>query len=234
MTIENLKLYHYPASRSARVKWLLHELVGDDFEVEIVSLYDGEQFAPDYLRLNPNHSVPMLEITTTDGEFLVMIESGAMISFLADAYPEMKLAPPADSGSLARADYLQMLHFGASWMDMMLWQIRVHEHLLPDDERDPRTIARYRKKFTDEAEPQLITRLEKSAFVCGDEFCAVDCIIAHSVAWANRYGLCTHSAFRGYLSHVSKRPAFAMAFADAGQFSLELPEDARQSGRFTG
>ncbi len=38
MRIDRLKLYHYPASRSARVKWALHEVVGDDFEVEKVAL----------------------------------------------------------------------------------------------------------------------------------------------------------------------------------------------------
>jgi len=32
--IQKLKLYHMPASRSARVKWVLHEAVGDDFEIE--------------------------------------------------------------------------------------------------------------------------------------------------------------------------------------------------------
>ena len=49
------KLYHCPGTRSARVKWLLHELVGDAFEVEIVSLLDAVQHTPDYLRKNPNH-----------------------------------------------------------------------------------------------------------------------------------------------------------------------------------
>jgi hypothetical protein len=36
MNFTRLKLYHFPASRSARVKWLLHELLEDDFDVEVV------------------------------------------------------------------------------------------------------------------------------------------------------------------------------------------------------
>ena len=36
-----MKLYHFPMTRSARVKWLLHELLGDEFDVEVVPLYDG-------------------------------------------------------------------------------------------------------------------------------------------------------------------------------------------------
>ena len=65
--IRNLKLYHYPASRSARVKWALHEVVGDAFELERVSLYDAVQYGEAFLALNPNHNVPVLEITREDG-----------------------------------------------------------------------------------------------------------------------------------------------------------------------
>ena len=49
MKIQKLKLYHFPATRSARVRWALHETVGDDFEVQNVQLYSGEQYREDYL-----------------------------------------------------------------------------------------------------------------------------------------------------------------------------------------
>ncbi len=234
MTDARYKLYHYPATRSARVKWMLHEVLDEDFEVEVVPLYDGAQYQPDYVQINPNHNVPTLEIRMADGSSKYMLESGAMIALLGDAFPEKRLAPPADELSLARADYLQMLFFGASWMDMMLWQIRIHEHLLTDAERDQRTIDRYRAKFAAEVEPQLARRLEKAAYICGDDFCAADCVIAHNIGWARRYGLCKDTVFRAYLSRVSKRPAFALAFADAKQFDMVMPEAARATRRFTG
>lgn len=234
MNISRLKLYHFPASRSARAKWILHEVLDDDFDVEIVPLYEGAQYTPDYLSKNPNHNVPMLEMTLDDGTTHRMLESGAMIAFLADAFPEKNLAPPPNEFSSRRADYLQMLHFGASWVDMMLWQIRIHEHILPDEERDSRAIDRYRNKFVAEVEPQLKQRLEKTSHICGDEFCAADIVIAHDVGWARRYGLCTDRIFALYLSTVSKRPAFALAFADAHEFNLELPDSARAARRFTG
>ena len=234
MNIAGLKLYHYPATRSARVKWLLHELLDDDFDVEVVSLYDGVQYQPDYLLKNPNHAVPTLEITLAGGETMHMFESGAMISLLADAFPEKGLAPPAGEFSLARADYLQMLHFGASWMDMMLWQIRIHTHILPEDERDARTITRYQKKFADEVEPQLLARLESTDYICGDAFSAADCIMGHNVAWARGYGLCANRVFRKYLSKVSKRPAFGSAFSDAHEFTLQVPEGKPVKEQFTG
>ncbi|MEA5441588.1 hypothetical protein VB739_03375 [Cyanobium gracile UHCC 0281] len=39
----------------------------------------------------------------------------------------------------ALAEMLQMIHFGAGWMDLRLRQIRLHEQLLPSAERDPAT-----------------------------------------------------------------------------------------------
>lgn len=43
---------------------------------------------------------------------------------------EITLATGPGELSWARADYLPMLHFGTSWVDMMLWQIRINTHLL--------------------------------------------------------------------------------------------------------
>ena len=233
MAIEHLRLYHYPATRSARVKWMLHEVVGDDFEVVRVDLYAGAQYAGDFVRINPNHNVPVLEITRDDGSVQVMLESAAIVAFLADAYPEKGLAPPPGP-SRERADYLQMLHFGGSWADMMLWQVRVHEHVLPPGERDPRTVARYRSKFTGEVEPQLSSRLQSSPFACGERFTAADCVIGHCVTWARGYGMCRDDIFRAYVSRLAKRPAFAAAFSDAREFSPVVPQSAGAASRFTG
>ena len=79
MKIQKLKLYHYPASRSARVKWALHECVGDDFEVTRVDLYGGAQYSREFMQLNPNHCVPLLDITWDTGKSQRMIESAAMV-----------------------------------------------------------------------------------------------------------------------------------------------------------
>lgn len=233
MNIKQLKLRHYPATRSARVKWVLHEVVGDEFKVEPVDLYKGTQYSEEFLRLNPNHSIPVLEITWEDGKTQYMLESAAMVCFLADAYPDKGLAPPP-SASFERADYLQMLHFGSTWMDMMLWQIRIHEHVLPETERDTRTIDRYRMKFTKEVEPQLSERLDAGAYICGDNFTAADCVVGHCVSWARAYGLCQDALFQSYLSTLAMRPAFLSAFADARQFSLQPPQDAAITTLFTG
>lgn len=231
--IRSLKLYHFGPSRSARAKWILHETVGEAFEVVRLDLYAGAQYAPDYLAKNPNHNVPVLEIGFDDGEAMVMLESAAMVGYFADAYPEKQLAPPPGL-TRSRADYLQMLHFGGSTMDMMLWQVRIHEHVLPPAERDQRTIDRYRQKFTSEIEPQLAARLEKHRFICGDGFSAADCVIGHNVAWADLYGLCKNDLFKRYLGALAGRPAFRAAFSDAAGFTPAAPQRPDGKTLFTG
>lgn len=213
MSSYRFKLYHFPNTRSARVKWMLHEVVGDDFEVERVHLMKGEQYQPDYVAMNPNHNVPVLRITSPDGETTTMLESGAMVTFLADAFPDKHLAPPPHPLSRERADYLQMLYFGASWMDMMLWQVHLHEYILPEDKREPRIAERYRRKLGHEVDPQLQSRLGTHPFVCGEAFTAADCIMGHNVRWARAYQMCEGDVFTEYLGRLAERPAYVKAFA---------------------
>lgn len=221
--ISHLKLYHFPMTRSARVRWLLHEILDDDFEIQRVELYEGEQYGEEFLALNPNHGVPVLEVTPAQGNTFSLFESGAMISWLADVYADRELAPPAAAGSVERASYLQMLHFCTSWFDMMLWQIRVERDLTPADKRADRVIRNYIKKIQREVEPQLIMRLERDGFGSGERFSAVDCVLGHNVRWARFYDLCGHEAFSQYLQRLDERPAYRKAFDDVGGFNLAPP-----------
>lgn len=232
MKIQNLRISHFPATRSARVLWAAYEAADCLIEVEKIELYKGQQYTPEYLLRNPNHAVPILDITWEDGSVQTIIESGAMVTFLADAFPAAGIAPPAIA-SRERADYLQMIQFGATQADMMLWQVRIHEHVLPAAERDVRTIARYRAKFHDEVEVQLVARLSKHDYICGQFFTAADCVIGHCVTWARGYGMCQDSIFRAYLSRIAKRPGFQKAFADAASFNPKPPEGS-SDGKFSG
>ena len=235
MNFTRLRLYHYAATRSTRAKWLLHELLDDDFDVEVVPVYECAQYSPEYLEKNPNHNVPSLEITLENGERRIMLESGAMVALLADLFPERELAPAPSVFSVERADYLQMLHFGTTSMDMVLWQIRIHTHLLGSD-GDEKTIIRYRNKLAQEVEPQLKARLGKHHHICGTRFSAVDCVMGPNVNWARAYGLCQDAVFSEYIRRVSERPAYLKAYSDVAGFSLTPPDDRRAAWeeRFTG
>ena len=233
MDYHKLVLHHYPATRSVRARWMLLETVGDDFEIRRIDLYGGAQYEPEFLALNPNHNVPALEIHWREDDVQVMLESAAIVEWLADSFPEKGLAPRPDEGR-KRARYLQYLHFGATWMDMMLWQIRAHRHILNADDADPRTVARYEHKFRSECEPQIAERLQDGDYILGSAFSAVDVIVGHNVFWARGYGLCQDEIFASYLTRLMARPAMQNALDDLAGFSIEPSPDAPVRVNFTG
>lgn len=83
------------SSASFRVRIALN-LKGLDYEPRSYVLRDGEQRAPDYLRLNPAGLVPTLEL---DGR--VITQSLAIVEYLDARFPRPTLIP-ADPGERAR------------------------------------------------------------------------------------------------------------------------------------
>jgi glutathione S-transferase len=83
-----LELWHNALSScSQKVRLVLAEKQLD-FTSRDVNLIAGEQHAPDYVKLNPNHVVPTL---VHDGR--VLIESSLIDEYLEEAFPEIALAP---------------------------------------------------------------------------------------------------------------------------------------------
>ena len=83
-----LKLYHYfRSSTSYRVRVALNykEL---DYELIAVNLVKGEQFDPEYLKLNPQGAVPTL---IDDG--FVVTQSMAIMDYLNEKYPGKSYYP---------------------------------------------------------------------------------------------------------------------------------------------
>lgn len=213
--IKNITLYHYPLSRSVRVKWLLHEMRGEDFTTIRVALRQGEQFSPEFTAKNPSHAVPVLDVSYTDGTEQFITESMAILSWLGDLDP--RFSPPA-TDLRARAEYLQILALGGSWMDQMLWNIRLHETLLPKAARSEAFAQLNRDRIQNEIAPQMAQRLQSHDYICGDKFTAADCLTGHNLNWARAYGLCTDDIFKTYMGRMKQRPAFQLAFADASEF----------------
>ena len=88
-----LELYHNAASTcSQKVRMVLAEK-GLDFTSRPVDLIKGEQHAPEYVKLNPNHVVPTL---VHDGA--VFIESSLINEYLDDVFPEAPMRPADAAG----------------------------------------------------------------------------------------------------------------------------------------
>ncbi len=74
-----MKLYFHPASTTCRPIMLLAAAERIDLEYQSVDLFAGENLKPDFLAINPNGAVPLLE----DGDFR-LAESSAILKYLAE------------------------------------------------------------------------------------------------------------------------------------------------------
>src|SRR6266581_1757104 len=97
-----MKLYYHPVSTTSRPVWLFIAENDIKCELRVVDLMKGEHYKPEYVAINPNRMVPVLE----DGDFR-LTESSAILKYLAEK-----------TGSSA---YPKELHSRAKVNEMMDW-----------------------------------------------------------------------------------------------------------------
>ena len=89
---------HTAATPNGRKVSIALEELGLPYEVRRIDLSAEAQFQPEFLQLNPNHKIPVIE---DDG--LVIWESGAILLYLAGKHG--RLLPADEKGRLAAIQY---------------------------------------------------------------------------------------------------------------------------------
>ena len=100
---DELVFFTNPVSRGRIVRWMLEE-VGAPYTTRVLGYGDGDggMKAPAYLAINPMGKVPAI---TQRGA--TVTECAAICAYLADTFPDAKLAPAA--GDPARAAYYRWM-----------------------------------------------------------------------------------------------------------------------------
>ncbi len=133
-----LTLYYQPGSRAQRVRWALEEL-GLKYRLEYIDLQKGEGKSRDYLAIHPLGQLPALRINDE-----VMIESGAIVQWLAETYPNGNLAPAHDSPQ--RREFLQWMYFSVTSLEWPAWEIVLHQKILPEETGSKRNYSLCQEK----------------------------------------------------------------------------------------
>lgn len=161
-----ITLYTWSTPNGYKVSIALEEL-GLPYAVEPIDITRDEQLAPDFLRLNPNHKIPVLvDDEGPEGQPITIIESGAILLYLAGKTGKLL---PTDLRD--RLDAIQWLLFQMGSVGPMLGQ--AHHFLRFAPELIPYAIERYSKEAL-RIYGVLNTRLTDREWLAGSAYSMTD------------------------------------------------------------
>lgn len=196
-----MKLYWAPHTRAIRAIWLLEE-IGEPYERVRVTIR-GKEADPGLARANPMKKVP----TLTDGDINVP-ETGAICAYLADKFPEAKLAPRI--GDPLRGPYLHWLFFNAANMEPAFLQKMMNIEI------DPAAAGWGSFDLVMDVVEAAVSDCE---WLVGAQFSAADVLMATSLYYGMHIMKVVpeRPAFVAYIQRAGARPAFQRANAiDSG------------------
>ena len=134
-----IDLYTWTTPNGRKVSIMLEELALP-YRVHTVNIGQGDQFKPEYLKINPNSKIPSIDDPEgPDGEPITLMESGAILIYLAGKTGKLLPAAVRD-----RYVALQWLMFQMGGVGPIFGQ--VHHFLRAAKEQVPYAIERYTKE----------------------------------------------------------------------------------------
>jgi GST-like protein len=155
-----IDVYSWPTSNGRKVNIMVEELELD-YKMHPIEIGAGDQFTPEFTAINPNQKIPaIVDSDGPDGKPYTVIESGAILMYLADKHDRFL---PADVA--ARYEVIQWLMFQMGGIGPNFGQ--AHHFRRAAKQRVPYAIQR----FTDETRRLwgvLNGRLADREYLAGD------------------------------------------------------------------
>lgn len=199
MTID---LYTWGTPNGRKISIMLEEQ-GLPYNVHSIDITKGEQLQPEFLKLNPNHRIPVIvDSDGPNGKPLTLFESGAILIYLAEKYGGFLPADPVQ-----RYIALQWVMFQMGGVGPMFGQ---KHHFRRTADPVPYAIKRY----TDETHRLygvLNTRLGEAVYLAGRDYTIADIATYPWVARHDWHDL-DWSKFphvRRWFDEIGERPAVA-------------------------
>jgi len=194
-----LRFYTNPQSRGRIVRWMLEE-TGASYET-IVLEYGTTMKSAEYLAINPMGKVPAIVHGGT-----VVTETGAICAYLADQFPQARLAPALTE--LSRGAYYRWLFYGAGPLEMAV-TVKAMGWLVPPERQGMIGFGTHEL---------VLDMLEKAVsagpWLCGEQFTAADVYTGSGLLWGMQFGtLEKRPAFAAYAQRLQARPAAQRAQA---------------------
>lgn len=194
---DTLTFYTNPMSRGRIARWMLEE-VGQPYDTVLLD-YGTTMKEGGYLAINPMGKVPAIKHGDT-----VVTEAAAICAYLADAFPDKKLAPPL--GDKARGPYFRWMFFAAGPVETAV-TAKALGLLAPAEKSATVGYGSF------EAVMDALERaVSQSPYICGDQFTAADVYVGSQVNWGLMFGtIDKRQAFIDYAARIKSRPAYQRA-----------------------
>lgn len=195
--MEKLTFYSNPYSRGRIVRWMLEE-TGAAYDLEIME-YGGSIKSPAYLAINPMGKVPALKHGDT-----VITEVVAICAYLADQFPDKKLAPAVNDA--LRGSYYRWLFFAAGPLEMATTAVAYKWDI---DEKNAQSVG---CGYVSDTVNTLEMALKSSPYICGEHFTAADLVLSSYIGWAiMQKNMDARPVFTDYVKRCESRPAAVRA-----------------------
>jgi len=163
-----IELYSLGTPNGQKISVALEEM-GLPYNAHKVDIMNGDQFKPEFIKINPNSKIPaIVDPEGTDGKPLSIMESGAILLYLAQ---KSKKFYPEDPR--LQSEVLQWLFFQVGGVGPMFGQFGHFFKYAKEKCDHPYPVERY----TNEAKrllKVLDTRLEGKQFLVGEEYTIAD------------------------------------------------------------
>jgi glutathione S-transferase len=202
-------LYYSPGSASMAVHQTLLE-IGAPHELRKIDIDSNEQKSADYLRLNPNGTVPTLVV---DGA--PVYECAALLLLLAERHPDAGLAPAP--GTPQRASFLQWVaHFSNTLQPAYRQWFYPQDFAPAEQEAESKAFARKRiEAVWDRLDAHLSAH---GPFILGEQFSVADIYATMLMRWSRNMPkpATEWPALKTFAQQVKARPSWKRLYEIEG------------------
>lgn len=182
--------------RSDRVRWLLEEM-NVPYTNHFLDKTRGDMNSLNYRALNPMGRVP----TIVDGE-IILNESAAICTYLADRYSYGKLAPKIEDIKL-RAEYTKWMHFSTGSLECVIARMFTHVNTLSEKEITYKFVAEQCEIFKLALNPIL----SKQDYILPTGLSAADIMLATIIPGAMDFLVKGNPPLEKYMDRMMNREA---------------------------
>jgi GST-like protein len=207
-----IALYTWKTPNGKKPAIMLEEL-GVSYHIHPVDIGKDEQFSKEFLRISPNNKIPgMIDNDPNTGMPVVLFESGAILTYLAEKYE--KFLP---TNGASRYKTMEWLYWQVGGLGPMLGQLGYYAVRAP--EKLPQPIDRFTKE-ADRLLGVLDKHLQENEYLAGGLYTIADIATYPWVEAATTFlsaplqeSLSTKNSLKRWIGLISERPAVKKGMA---------------------